>query len=135
MFSQSVASQTTPSEYCVDSSAPRPTPFSRKALTWTESSPPNAAQSAGVSAPKNRQVAGSKIGSAENAVSWVMMFRVGATKPRPTEPRRVRLSIGCQRSAIFGAKLLRSEEHTSELQSLMRISYAVFCLKQQTMIH
>src|SRR3546814_10588218 len=27
---------------------------------------------------------------------------------------------------------LRSEEHTSELQSLMRISYAVFCLKKQT---
>src|SRR3546814_3362056 len=29
--------------------------------------------------------------------------------------------------------LSRSEEHTSELQSLMRISYAVFCLKQNTM--
>src|SRR3546814_10297207 len=29
------------------------------------------------------------------------------------------------------ADLLRSEEHTSELQSLMRISYAVFCLKQK----
>src|SRR3546814_2199663 len=29
---------------------------------------------------------------------------------------------------------LRSEEHTSELQSLMRISYAVFCLKKQTEI-
>src|SRR3546814_2965538 len=28
----------------------------------------------------------------------------------------------------------RSEEHTSELQSLMRISYAVFCLKQKTYI-
>src|SRR3546814_8304803 len=28
----------------------------------------------------------------------------------------------------------RSEEHTSELQSLMRISYAVFCLKKQTKI-
>src|SRR3546814_2671076 len=28
--------------------------------------------------------------------------------------------------------LLRSEEHTSELQSLMRISYAVFCLKNKT---
>src|SRR3546814_5331352 len=27
---------------------------------------------------------------------------------------------------------VRSEEHTSELQSLMRISYAVFCLKQKT---
>src|SRR3546814_6281114 len=29
-------------------------------------------------------------------------------------------------------ELLRSEEHTSELQSLMRISYAVFCLKKKT---
>src|SRR3546814_3838443 len=28
--------------------------------------------------------------------------------------------------------LCRSEEHTSELQSLMRISYAVFCLKKKT---
>src|SRR3546814_4409185 len=28
-------------------------------------------------------------------------------------------------------RLLRSEEHTSELQSLMRISYAVFCLKKK----
>src|SRR3546814_7403368 len=30
---------------------------------------------------------------------------------------------------------LRSEEHTSELQSLMRISYAVFCLKKKTQKH
>src|SRR3546814_7859103 len=30
-----------------------------------------------------------------------------------------------------GAYAVRSEEHTSELQSLMRISYAVFCLKKQ----
>src|SRR3546814_4787450 len=29
----------------------------------------------------------------------------------------------------------RSEEHTSELQSLMRISYAVFCLKKKTIKH
>src|SRR3546814_8438876 len=29
-------------------------------------------------------------------------------------------------------RFLRSEEHTSELQSLMRISYAVFCLKKKT---
>src|SRR3546814_9573281 len=29
-------------------------------------------------------------------------------------------------------RALRSEEHTSELQSLMRISYAVFCLKKKT---
>src|SRR3546814_5990255 len=30
--------------------------------------------------------------------------------------------------------VIRSEEHTSELQSLMRISYAVFCLKKKTTI-
>src|SRR3546814_9654640 len=32
----------------------------------------------------------------------------------------------------FNSRLMRSEEHTSELQSLMRISYAVFCLKKKT---
>src|SRR3546814_2563516 len=33
--------------------------------------------------------------------------------------------------AVPGAGPRRSEEHTSELQSLMRISYAVFCLKKK----
>src|SRR3546814_7973799 len=49
--------------------------------------------------------------------------------PRPPPARR----------AVFGRRIaeaprqgkLRSEEHTSELQSLMRISYAVFCLKKK----
>src|SRR3546814_1793280 len=35
------------------------------------------------------------------------------------------------RSQNSGGAMLRSEEHTSELQSLMRISYAVFCLKKK----
>src|SRR3546814_10643032 len=34
-----------------------------------------------------------------------------------------------------GGSWERSEEHTSELQSLMRISYAVFCLKKNTQIN
>src|SRR3546814_8094615 len=34
--------------------------------------------------------------------------------------------------AVLSAAAARSEEHTSELQSLMRISYAVFCLKKKT---
>src|SRR3546814_8616453 len=34
--------------------------------------------------------------------------------------------------SLMGMTLSRSEEHTSELQSLMRISYAVFCLKKKT---
>src|SRR3546814_9416769 len=33
-------------------------------------------------------------------------------------------------SSRFSVPVIRSEEHTSELQSLMRISYAVFCLKK-----
>src|SRR3546814_7191783 len=35
-------------------------------------------------------------------------------------------------AAEVGLDLVRSEEHTSELPSLMRISYAVFCLKKKT---
>src|SRR3546814_8335589 len=35
-------------------------------------------------------------------------------------------------SHLIGIGATRSEEHTSELQSLMRISYAVFCLKKKT---
>src|SRR3546814_3795610 len=41
--------------------------------------------------------------------------------------RRVEQALG----VVFKAED-RSEEHTSELQSLMRISYAVFCLKKKT---
>src|SRR3546814_4233333 len=71
--------------------------------------------------------------------------------PRPAEPevlveaaQRSRLarhvrhdragSLPTQRrvSDHRALELSRSEEHTSELQSLMRISYAVFCLKKKT---
>src|SRR3546814_7939610 len=38
-------------------------------------------------------------------------------------------------SAPFRMTRLRSEEHTSELQSLMRISYAVFCLEKKSRVH
>src|SRR3546814_8253194 len=38
-------------------------------------------------------------------------------------------------NAVVGQLCIRSEEHTSELQSLMRISYAVFCLKKKKTVH
>src|SRR3546814_9009523 len=41
---------------------------------------------------------------------------------------------GAERRAAGFDRQLRSEEHTSELQSLMRISYAGFCLKQKKTI-
>src|SRR3546814_5851187 len=48
--------------------------------------------------------------------------------------RLVARSLPCRPrgAALLGHRGLRSEEHTSELQSLMRISYAVFCLKKKT---
>src|SRR3546814_8123792 len=39
------------------------------------------------------------------------------------------------RATIDLAAAMRSEEHTSELQSLMRISYAVFCLKKKKQVY
>src|SRR3546814_8231822 len=41
------------------------------------------------------------------------------------------LKIFMSRAGVPQATATRSEEHTSELQSLMRISYAVFCLKKK----
>src|SRR3546814_9678152 len=40
-------------------------------------------------------------------------------------------ALGADRADNMLARITRSEEHTSELQSLMRISYAVFCLKKK----
>src|SRR3546814_6551487 len=63
---------------------------------------------------------------------YTTLFRSGS---RGDDPRRRRAEASHQpgpqavRLQPVGG---RSEEHTSELQSLMRISYAVFCLKKKT---
>src|SRR3546814_4550976 len=74
--------------------------------------------------------------------------RVAAHRPRRGEPdgERRHASTGLERVAgrdqpphLIEIERVdrreRSEEHTSELQSLMRISYAVFCLKKKTNTH
>src|SRR3546814_4968802 len=52
-------------------------------------------------------------------------------------PDGLRLAAGriLMEESIHGDHCDRSEEHTSELQSLMRISYAVFCLKTKKTYH
>src|SRR3546814_2911170 len=61
--------------------------------------------------------------------SGVLVNKSPASAIKPRKKRRVRRI--CAVSAI---SVSRSEEHTSELQSLMRISYAVFCLKKKTKV-
>src|SRR3546814_1597759 len=60
----------------------------------------------------------------------------GRSHPEHPEParldRRVERGRDPQPQHAPGIGRVRSEEHTSELQSLMRISYAVFCLKKKT---
>src|SRR3546814_4011009 len=46
-------------------------------------------------------------------------------------PLYVRIAQGLDTRIVDLFRSIRSEEHTSELQSLMRISYAVFCLKKK----
>src|SRR3546814_7893107 len=69
---------------------------------------------------------------------YTTLFRSGATPtpttrcaPRclttPSSPARTRATT----RPVSCTSTWRSEEHTSELQSLMRISYAVFCLKKK----
>src|SRR3546814_2671890 len=58
-------------------------------------------------------------------VSALMLGRRDGFPHTPMMPHNMTMTV-------TGAGMLRSEEHTSELQSLMRISYAVFCLKKKT---
>src|SRR3546814_4080639 len=59
---------------------------------------------------------------ADRAVIWEVDARTGAHRPYAT---------GLRNPTAMAIQPDRSEEHTSELQSLMRISYAVFCLQKQ----
>src|SRR3546814_2775913 len=60
------------------------------------------------------------------APAWrAVASRTRRTRRRPSQRRQ---SLGIEQAQTAQH---RSEEHTSELQSLMRISYAVFCLKKK----
>src|SRR3546814_2112015 len=61
--------------------------------------------------------------------SLVPMYRIACEKVFGVRLEKSAVD-GERAAALEGRK--RSEEHTSELQSLMRISYAVFCLRKKT---
>src|SRR3546814_9850564 len=60
---------------------------------------------------------------------YTTLFRSLVAKVKVYHFTKLELDTSAYRNYLFGA--VRSEEHTSELQSLMRISYAVFCLKKK----
>src|SRR3546814_8902431 len=68
---------------------------------------------------------------AEAAALEVDADRVEQPAVAVVEPRLAGLPRGADVGVGGHRRGLRSEEHTSELQSLMRISYAVFCLKKK----
>src|SRR3546814_10657673 len=60
------------------------------------------------------------------------VFKAGPTLDGPKAVRDyLRLKLMAEPNEVFVVVFLRSEEHTSELQSLMRNSYAVFCFKKK----
>src|SRR3546814_4396063 len=61
-------------------------------------------------------------------------LRRGRKPGSDSDEFKSKATCASQRVAVWpnSTRLARSEEHTSELQSLMRISYAVFCLKKKT---
>src|SRR3546814_2441676 len=80
-----------------------------------------------------------KIAKAEGHLDWredagALERRVRAFTPWPGAFFEVRGEKGGERVKVLAAEVRaeRSEEHTSELQSLMRTSYAVFCLQNKT---
>src|SRR3546814_4363599 len=65
------------------------------------------------------------------ANSWFSAWFSGL-QPVPDATAHVAAPPSLVADTLLAELSLRSEEHTSELQSLMRISYAVFCLKKKT---
>src|SRR3546814_3852861 len=62
--------------------------------------------------------------------SFIAIFLVGRLRWKPTLAALFCVLIAIDLASLAIRDPMRSEEHTSELQSLMRISYAVFCLKK-----
>src|SRR3546814_3246816 len=78
----------------------------------------------------------SPIAMTGNRISVASMLTIGLSGDWPTSgtPGKVISTPQTSHLAVSSKYLTRSEEHTSELQSLMRISYAVFCLKKKKQI-
>src|SRR3546814_4693910 len=105
------------------------TTLGRSALPFSRHSPPIASSARGHNCP-----------TCARSPS-IRAFATAAAAPKPAQSAGesvpdLRPGPSCPPPCMNGATATpgRSEEHTSELQSLMRISYAVFCLKKKHVV-
>src|SRR3546814_3179109 len=109
-------------------------PYTTLFRSWRRNRPRDRRPSGGLRALSRRT---GRVGPADRPAVPVGEIRFrgragGGDGPRRTAYPRRRRARPCRRLCVLRRQ--RSEEHTSELQSLMRISYAVFCLKKKIII-
>src|SRR3546814_4731994 len=86
---------------------------------------------------RNHRMRARKITIPALAIAAVLSATVAETAPAAADEIRLTAISGYPPAASWVKSFIdayRSEEHTSELQSLMRISYAGFCLKKKTKV-
>src|SRR3546814_1252457 len=91
-----------------------------------------------MSSPCSTQVEAFWSNSDQNGVTSANTIRIRSTARAPSTASSgctPRARSSCIEAPMPPKAISRSEEHTSELQSLMRISYAVFCLKKKNTEH
>src|SRR3546814_6294036 len=71
------------------------------------------------------------VGEGEPAQGGVDLGQAAHGEPGEAPLPKARIDAFAHGAALVDGLAVRSEEHTSELQSLMRISYAVLCLKKK----
>src|SRR3546814_4513508 len=85
-------------------------------------------RSSGIVTPAHWREVYAELAGFADSVGTVDTIDIGGGLPIPYKPDAHPFDLAAWAA---GLAEIRSEEHTSELQSLMRISYAVFCLKKK----
>src|SRR3546814_6247449 len=88
--------------------------------------------------PEKARAIGSMVSSSRSSMKSLATSRRPSDRRRPSASSRMLpnvVQMSLLQAKVSGKILARSEEHTSELQSLMRISFAVLCLNKKTNEH
>src|SRR3546814_1889215 len=127
-----------------DTLFPYTTLFRSRASQWLASAPPHPLPSQGRELLQEQRVDRSAAGQRVKLLQQAGAGAQHVVNAQPGALAQVVQRLDPRRRGAFRTEVgdaagidpqVRSEEHTSELQSLMRISYAVFCLKKKLPTH